>query len=194
VRVDDVETDSGYYVLESVNPEQMLLYDIVDPSRDDRWLIGQRFKTQPKLPVVALIQTGYEESELLPYFGTPPVMSAEFHAALLEAGVDNLDVYDAVLRSEDGSVEHRGFKAFNAIGLVSATDFAATEFSTRSASRFLDASIDSLAIDPGKAKGLLMFRLAEFVSAIIVHDRVKRVLEAKGFPHIVFRDPADFMS
>jgi hypothetical protein len=185
---------SEYYVLESSNPDRMLLYDFDDPGPEDNWLIGQRFRSAPAEPVVVQIQPGYERKDLLPFFGTPPVMSAEFHDALRAAGVDNIDVYDAVLRSKDGSVEHAGFKAFNVVGLVAAADLSRTRFAPENPSRVVDASIESLVIDPAKVKDLLLFRLAEYVSAVIVHERLRRAIEARQFPHVLFRDPRDFIS
>jgi len=36
--------------------------------------------------------------------------------------------------------------------------------------------------------------IAEFVGAVVVHERVKRVPEANRFPYIVFREPSEFVS
>ena len=97
--------ESSYYIIEASNPSGMLLYSLANPNKDDRWLAGHKFINPPSELVVAEIRDGYESADLLPYFGTPPIMSNDFYKALLRAGVDNLDVYDAVLRSEDGSAQ-----------------------------------------------------------------------------------------
>jgi len=183
-----------YYVLDAYHPKRMLLTSLEDPSIDDSWLWGQPFKEPPETPIIVEIVRGYERADLLPYFGTPPVMSDSFHQTLVKAGVDNLEVYDAVLESEDETVRHAGFKAFNVIGLVKAADLAKTVFSPDNESRLLDASLDSLAIDADKARGLLMFRLAEYAGAVVVHESVRRAIEAANFPHIVFREPEDVIS
>lgn len=184
----------GYFILDVECERRMLLFDIPDPGFDDSWLAGRLFKVKPTSPVVARIQPGDERGELLPYFGTPPIMSDAFHEALRDAGVDNLEVFDAVIQSKDGSIVHRGYKAFNILGLVRAADMSRTRFFDNSPSRVIDASIQSLAIDPDQANGLLMFRLAEYVGAVVVHEKVKQAIEAKSFPYVVFRDPGDFMS
>lgn len=189
----NAQTTTSYWVLEARSPDRMLLYSLPDPG-DDSWLAGERFETAPKEPVVAKIRTGYERAQLLPYFGTPPIMSNEFYEALRQAGVDNLDVYDAVIRSEDDTIEYKGFKAFNIIGVVSAADLSRTRFSHDNPSRAIDASIESLGIDEKKAKGLLMFRLSEYVGAVIIHDRVKRSLEKKHFPYLEFQEPSEYKS
>ena len=189
-----MDTRQPYYVLDAQNPKRMLLGSLEDPSIDDSWLYGTPFSTPSEMPVVVGIIPGYEKAELLPYFGTPPVMSDAFYEALVGAGVDNLEVYEAVLTSGDDKVRYKGFKAFNVIGLVKAADLGRTVFSADNESRLVDASIEGLAIDRRKAKGLLMFRLAEYAGAVVVHEAVKRAIEKHNFPHVVFRDPEDLIS
>jgi hypothetical protein len=158
----------SYYVMDPTNPNGMLLYSLPAPPRES-WTLGRRFVNQPEQPIVAEIRTGHEEGELLPFFGTPQLMSDAFLEALREAGVDNLDTYEAVIRSEDGNIEHRGYKAFNLIGLVRAADLARTRFAPENPSRVLDASIEQLEIDESRTQGLLCFRLVEYTGSVIVH-------------------------
>lgn len=185
---------TSYYVLDSSNPNRMLLYEPPAPSFEDRWFRGRRFKVSPSEPVVVQIQPGNENGDLLPFFGTATLMSDAFYETLRDAGVDNLDVYDAIIQSIDGTVVHRGYKAFNVVGLVRAADLSRTVFTDLKGSRLIDASIDSLAIDEDQVADFLMFRLAEYVGAVIVHERVKRAVEARRFPYVVFREPSDFIS
>ena len=172
----------------------MLLYSIEDPSLEDSWFHGRPFTSPPTTPIIVGIQEGYEKSHLLPFFGTPPVMSNEFYRALVAAGVDNLDVYDSALQSDDKKVVYEGFKAFNVLGLVRAADLEKTPFEEGNPSRLVDASITNLPIDPERARDLSLFRLAEYAGAVIVHERIKQALEKLQFPGVVFRDPADFVS
>lgn len=186
----------SYYVLDASGNNRdgeshmMSFYDIPHPAPLDRWFSGHKFKIQPAVPVVVTIMEGYEHHDLPDFSDAVNVMSDAFYGALCDAGVDNLDVYDALLESEDGSVVHKGFKAYNILGLVAAAVLAKTKF--RGDSRLLDASIETLEIDPDKATGLLMFRLAENVSTIIVHERVKELLEPMNFPYVQFREMKDF--
>lgn len=190
----------NYYVLDHYgnnregNDNRMRLYAIPNPGPLDGWLSGHKFKNPPKEPVVVRIRDGYEGREPLPFSTAVNVMSNEFYSALCDAGVDNIDVYDAVLRSRDGTIEHKGFKAFNILGLVRAADLSKTVFNDPPGSRLIDASIQTLEIDPDKAMGFLMFRLAEYVSAVIVHERVKRFIEPMNFPYIQFTETKDFTS
>jgi len=172
----------------------MLLSSLHCASIDDDWLYGARFVEPPSTPIEVCIIPGYEKADLMDYFGTPQIMSDKFHQVLVNAGVDNLDVYNAILTSENSKIQYRGFKAFNVIGLVSATDFKKTVFSSHNKSLSIDASIDRLAIDSTKAAGRLLFRLAEYSGAIIVSEVLKQALEKHNFLHIVFTDPKDFIS
>ncbi len=118
-----------YFALKADSTDRMCLEEPPVGPGNSSWTMGQRFPSLPLQPVPIKIVDGYEH-EGLPEFGiVPPVMSRAFHEALLNAGVDNIDVYDAVLRSKDGSVEHAGFMAYNLIRLISATDFVKTTFS-----------------------------------------------------------------
>lgn len=183
-----------YFVLGAEAHGGMLLTSIPRPHKRQSWTMGQRFSVAPALPVVAGICAGYETALPSPYVDVPPIMSEQLLQVLLNAGVDNIDAYDAVLRSEDGKVEVPGFKAFNLIGLVAAADLKASRFAPDNPSRHLDASFDSLVLDTALIGGARMFRLAEFSSAVVVHASVKAAIEAAGITRISFRKPSEFLS
>lgn len=180
-----------YYILGTENPDRMLLSGMPEPNPDnpfeDDWGFGKPFTTiKINVPVVVPILDGHEHRALMPYFDAEPVMSNEFYQALLEAGVTNLDAYDCILRSEDGTVEYKGFKAVNILGVIRATG-EGTEFTGDS--HLIDAGMNKLSIDRNKTDGALMFRLAENLSTVVVHEHVKRYIENKGFPSIIFCEP-----
>lgn len=185
--------DTSYYIMAAENPDRMLLYSMppLPDDLEDDWMFGKPFTVEPAEPIRVLIQEGFEEKQLLPFFDEPPVVSEEFLEALREAGVDNIVAYDVEIVSDDGSVTHHGYKAINIIGLVKAAG-PETEFTGDS--RLIDASMDSLQIDPSAPGAALMFRLAENISAIVVHEQVKRAIEARGFHSVVFRDPESFLA
>jgi hypothetical protein len=193
LRPPDRERDEYFVILTNSN-ERMLLVGVPLGPSDTSWTMGRRFSGSPTQPVPIESVEGYEEEGLPQFENVPPVMSNAVHEALLKAGVDNIDAYDAVLRSEDNSIEHAGFKAYNLIGLVSATDIRRTAFAPSNPSRAIDASFDSLMIDPAKTGGALMFRLAENTSTILVHRRVKEALEVAGFESIYFIAPPEYLA
>lgn len=163
---------SGYFVIDSSHPDMMLLVPPADPSIRDSWLFGKPFQRPPKAPVAVTIRQGHEHGQRLDYFGTARLMSDALCEVVRDAGVDNLELYDAVLKAKDGSVQYTGYKAFNLIGMVSAAALAP-------------------AADPVKTEGLLMFRLAQYPPAVIVHARVREAIEAHGFPNLLFRATAE---
>jgi hypothetical protein len=152
----------------------------------DNWMFGQAFVEPPKEPIIVRIPEGEEKRIPVSFYSDPPVATNEFIEALLEVGIDNLAIYDAVLRSlPDGEVEHKNYKAFNIIGLVKAAG-PETEFATES--RDGDASIEKLQADTSAIKGLYMFRLAESWDTIVVHEKVKNHLESKNFIGLKFKE------
>jgi hypothetical protein len=183
-----------YYVLGATAERKMLLTAPQDPTTTETWMSGVKFSKPPAEPVLVRIKKGYESADLLDFFGPSTLISNRLHAALLSAGVDNLDVYDAVIRSFDNSVEHKDYKAFNLVGVIRAADMTKSEFSAELPSRLYDASIQKLEIDPNKTRGALMFRLAEYVGAVIVHERVKRAIEDAGLSTVTFSAPDQYIS
>jgi hypothetical protein len=107
--------------------------------------------------------------------------------------VDNLDVYDARLFDPQDGKTIDNYKAVNIIGAVAAADLGKSDYSAPSGTALVDTDFDSLVIDEKKAKGLLMFRLAECVTAIVIDERVKQQLARDRIPHLDFLDPKDWI-
>jgi hypothetical protein len=145
------------------------------------WVSGARFKNPIPQPIVLY---WYRDSEAAPpktlYKAGIPMMKAALHKAFLDAGVDNLDTYAVEVRSETAPEVDRSFVAFNVVGVVSAADMGKSKF-TPGGPQLIQVDFSSVAIDPKKAGGHSLFRLGENVSAIVVHDRVKRHLEKLAF-------------
>lgn len=183
-----------YFIMQPMMRGGMLLAPLRDAPNDQSWTVGMRFELAPPQPVVAKIRSGYESAEPRPFLGVPPVLSQALLDVLLAAGVSNLDVYDAVLKSADGQTAIGGYKAFNLIGLVAAAALEQTRFAPENPSRFLDATIDGLVLDPTRLQGLRMFRLAENSSAIVVHRTIRAAIEGAGIPFVNFVKPSEFLS
>jgi hypothetical protein len=179
-----------YHVLECFSPAggYMARVEYKKDSLFRLWNAGKPMKTEPPLPVRATVisdrQTMYVE-----YWDSPlPLMTKRLHSALLAAGVSNLDIYPVVLTDSLTGTERDDYVAFNIIGLIAAADMQVTQFVPGS-EKMISADIDSLVIDENKARGALMFRLAEAVNAIIVHDSVKQAIEAAGIDTLSFLPP-----
>ncbi|RKG95667.1 hypothetical protein D7V97_36825 [Corallococcus sp. CA053C] len=123
------------------------------------------------------------------YDGRVPLYSDALLAALKVAGVDNLDTYEARIFDPDTGTWHTDYKAVNVIGMVSAADMAKSVATVHDGIPLVDVSFDRLVIDPRKAHGFLMFRLAENNSAVIVHEQVKQAVLAAGIRDLEFFRP-----
>ena len=187
----------NFYMLESsagVCAEIDYLPDPCGPDVNHSWIKGMPLKCKVNAPFRTFTKLGHQHP-LTEYYPAESVMSSELVKALQEAGVDNLQAYDLTIENDETGEEYTTHKAVNVIGVLSALDYGKTKFDPNNESRFLDAGIDSLAIDPEKTKGLLMFRLKESITDIAIHESVKKHLESTGkFKGLDFIEPEEFIS
>jgi hypothetical protein len=150
------------------------------------WMTGQRITYDVPTPLVYGLDPDYPGELLAMYKSAAPLMRADLLAALSDAGVDNLQLFDAVLRDPLKGTEHKDYKAVNVVGVVAAADLGASQMMGTSDSTLIDADFHRLAFREDVPTDLLLFRLAESVNAIVVHDRVKRRIESAGIPGMTF--------
>ncbi len=119
----------------------------------------------------------WQEPPLLDFVDGDCLMSRGFIKALESCGVDNLQVFDATLTDKNTGAVNQDFCVVNVIGLVEAADSGSSD------SLPLGASVvyTKLVVDAEKAQGLLMFRLEESPSTLVVHERVAKVIEEGDF-------------
>jgi len=167
----------------------------------DSWISGRRIDVPVPQPLQFTIEPdeGEEDQEepgilLELYQYSAVLMSERLLNALREAGVDNLQSFDAVIQEPRTGAVTKGYKLVNVIGVVAATDMSKSQYAPPQGPPIIDVSFDSLVIDERRARGQLLFRLAESLGAIIVHQRVKDHLLARGFDMLTFRDPAKYVS
>ena len=184
-----------YYMLEADHPDDIMLLRPLKAVAGTSWESGQRFTAAVPVPLYVDIVEGYEEDTVPPvYTSRVPMMRNDLLQAFKDSGVNNIDAYPILIRNRVTGEEIAGYSAINIIGLVEAADPTRTDFSPGNPSRLIDADIDSLAIDSKGARGFLLFRLAEAVSGVVVHERVKIAIEAKGiFDDLRFVHPREWM-
>jgi hypothetical protein len=192
-----------YYVMLSRSPDDedmaMLEYRPDQPLRS--WMGAARFspgdgvpaeRRPPPEPVRATV-TRDGSGAMVEFWDFPvPLMSRRLHEALVEAGVDNLDVYRAEIVDPNTNARYDDYVAFNIVGTVSAADLTKSTFDARVPEKIVSMEFQSLTVDETRAQGALMFRLAEAVNAIVVEERVKRHVESKGFDTVFFAAPEDW--
>lgn len=118
-----------------------------------------------------------------------PLFSNDLIAAMREAGADNLDTYDVVLIDPEDGARYTTHKAVNIIGAISAADMAKSDAIVNTGGPIIDVDFDRLSLDERKARGALIFRLAESTNAVLVHEKLRDHLLAKGFGHLAFYEP-----
>ncbi len=180
----------SYYVLGVEDPKvgyrAQLGYTRDYPLRS--WMTGERFEVPPPQPIVLQLSGTDEKNWVMPDLWLTPitVMSARLRDALQGAGVDNLDLYATELHDPVSGQVHRDFVAFNLVGKIAAADRARTRFAPGVKERLISADIDSLVVDEGKTRGALMFRLAESLNAILIHDDVCEAIQNAGIETLSF--------
>lgn len=141
------------------------------------------WQVPPAEPVVLTISADPErEGAPLPTMLEEPVpmMNRKLLEVLRGAGVDNIDSYRAELRKADGALASDDYVVFNLIGVVSAVDLGKSKFDADQPDRKVSMIIDSAVIDEKVTRGLLMFRLAENITTILIDERVKQAIERSG--------------
>jgi len=172
-----MDDDGGYYM-----PK-----DGIDFPGIESWSLGRPFDTPPPDPIrIELVPVTDFTGEPAPMFDRYMCLMGEaMVGALRRCGVDNIDTYPAILVD---SVNHREFEylAINILGLIAAADLSKSQWSNFDGAARIDTHFDALAVDPDKARGQLMFRLAEDTGTIVVHAKVKQALESAGIAMLRF--------
>ena len=112
--------------------------------------------------------------------------------SLIAAGVDNLQTFQTVLRAPSGELPPIEYVAVNILGCVAAADLNLSSISPDTPERLISTDFDALAIDERAARQLLMFRLAQNTSAVLVHRLVKQSIDAAGIQSLTWLRPEEW--
>jgi hypothetical protein len=192
----DAASASSYYVLECFTPLDADPADLAElPEVDgvDSWMDGALIT----VPVPEPLEFALDPDEPGPlkemYNLELLVMSERLVESLRKAGVDNLQVYRATIHDPANGSRRHDYRVVNIVGCVAAADMNRSLWSSPTGSPMVDVDFDRLVVDAGRAGELLLFRLAECVSAIVVHARVREALLAEGFASLTFMNPLDYV-
>jgi len=196
-----------YFVLKCLPPIEAEYYrlQVGYPANDKRWEAGLVFSSQNRSeelqppPVPIGVRTETEESDIPNvyaelYWNPIPLMTRRLVRALQGAGIDNLQTYETALESAQGpnppAADH--YLAVNIVGRVAAADLGKSEINPDTPERMISTDFHSLSIDESKARALLMFRLAENVTAVLVHEHVKEQVERSGIGTLTWLAPEEW--
>ena len=128
--------------------------------------------------------------EIPEYFkGRIPLFRQDLLDAMVAGGADNLEAFDVVLVDPDSGVRHATHKAVNIVGAISAADLSKSEATVHTGGPVVDVDFDRLVLDEKRAGNARIFRLAESVNAIMVHEALRDHLIASGFTKLEFLPP-----
>ncbi len=114
-------------------------------------------------------------------YTNPPLWRDDFIAALKKCGVYNFDLYDVAIHDRDDGAIHTHYKVVNVLGLIAAADMDKSVATVHDGIPLIDVDFDELVVDETATKDIQMFRLAESMNAILVHEKLRDVLLEKGF-------------
>ncbi len=105
--------------------------------------------------------------------GSVTLMSKRFLELLLKSGVDNLQVFPAIIKSEKDGTVWKDYFAVNVLGMISCADLSKSAYSEIMPGHY---RFQELAIDAEKAEDALLFWLQEHSPSIIVHKSVLKTI------------------
>ena len=151
---------------------------------DLSFISGRRFPKDIGGPVLFDLDLDIEGRRMPTFFTTPALVAKKsFYSDLVDAGVDNIDVYPCVITLPETGEKNSEYQVLNIVGLCSCANMDASEYSTLGPSIHI---IDELVIDRQRLPDALMFRLAEDSGKIIISDPLYRFLSRRSYGDIFF--------
>lgn len=180
-----------YYLLEtdySVKPTAYRTSSLTDEFmfQPSRWITGQ-LMDNPEEPIKVEFwkNGGNGLAEIL--LDSIPLFSKALVEALQRAGVDNLQTFPVTLVERNGLKIDQEYYAVNIIGCIKCADMNRSEYTDITGQGVFAVNFRKLVIDEEKAQGQSLFRLAESLSSIIIHEKVKEELDKQNFKYLSFR-------
>lgn len=144
--------------------------------------------TEP-LPNPMIFEVNHPSQDKLPHLfnTTIPVISDYLVKTLRSGGVDNFQVFPAVLRNSKIGVAWRGYWAFNVIGMLAAANLEKSEYDTimEDDPEGVDVPLVgflTIVLNKKKTHHEAMFRMAESPDTLLIHDRILKHMIANRPP------------
>ena len=171
----------AYYRLDGSRDFDPVGFEMValdeSPDVDVPWTMGVRWPEPVQEPIKCFLDP--RSGPVMPDIIIDlPLFSDRLLRVLKDAGVRNLDLYDAeVIDRERGKV-YANYKAVNIVGRMSCADLEKSEYSAGAKPPLMRFS--RLFVDETRALGVSLFRLAEDTLFILVSEHVKKAVEEAG--------------
>lgn len=126
----------------------------------------------------------FQDGTMSTFYTTPAFIGTkQFYDDLCECGIDNIEVYPAVIEDIGNEREIKDYLLLNVLGRIACADLDQCDTSELIPGFQL---IDELVIRKGTAGNRYMFLVDEDTNCIIVAEHVKNHLESKGYSDIAF--------
>jgi len=161
------------------------------PDLEEPWMTGAPRLIDYSLPLKYEIDqesTGNIMSDY--YIVAYPLMSDRLVAALEEAGIDNLQKFDAEIYNPLDDKTYTNYKAVNIIGAISCVDKEKSDIQIDNGD--FASSFNGFSVDESKAAGNIFFRLKENVAVVLADEKVADIVEEKDIPGISFIYPENW--
>ncbi len=156
------------------------------------WNLGQRITRELPSPLHIDLYTDEGDAMVPMFHAGILLMEKKMVKTLMDAGVDNLQLFTAILHDRENSREYDNYFAVNILGTIAAVDFDQSNY-TAHGEPVTDVDFEGLTIDESKTDNASMFRLAESVSGIVIHEKIKTALESANIPYLDFILPEDWI-
>lgn len=121
------------------------------------------------------------------------IMREDLLSAFEEAGVDNLQAFPVAIVDPRTGQRHEAYRLVNVVGKARAVDEEASDRLDTAPGHLADSVFNTLAIDESSVPDLLMFRLAESLRTVLVHESVVARIDSRTFPGMTFYDPGEWV-
>lgn len=120
-----------------------------------------------------------------------PLFSPRLCELLKDAGVDNVEYFDATITHEPTG-ESRSYYAANVLGNVLAMDWNKSEYEPLEGSDTRVEEIDQLVLDEEKLKDFRLCRLAEFDLLLLADESIRSRAEKEEAVGVRFAPPGEW--
>ena len=149
------------------------LHEPKDLPREVSFISGSKITVELDTPLVYTTNAKADDAMVDFSRGSVTLLSKRFLKLLEGAGVDNLQVFPAIIKSEKDETIWEDYFSVNVLGMIACADLSKSTYSEIMPGHY---RFRELAIDAEKAKDALLFRLHEHSPSIIVHKSVLKYI------------------
>lgn len=158
------------------------------------WHIGSIIQPVPKhtFQIQATPLDGYEGPPPDYRDASLPLMSPRLKKVLDDNGVTNIEYFPAQI-TYTTTGEKFDWYVFNIVGLMSVADESASDITNADGPTMIDSSINGFKVDSQKTLGHYIFRLADNVMTVLIHQDLKKAIDEAGINTFSFKKPEEWV-